>query len=166
MKVGSNPSRCGWSKVIFGMRITALLRLAAGLSLAATLDGSPIALRCGRLLQSGNLIDNAVILTTGGKIEGVGPGLAIPSGAQIIQLPEATCLPGSIDLQRNRVFQALGISVPRSTVTGVKRARQTLADGNLGLDAFAQWIGVNSHKMTMAHDETRDDVARISGGLR
>ena len=133
------------------MRITIVLCLAAGLGCAAAPDGSPVALRCGRLLDvaSGNLIDNAVILTAGGKIEGVGPGLAIPSGAQIIELPEATCLPGLIDVHVHLTgdatkhgYQALGISVPRSTVTGVKSARLTLLAGfttvrNVGADGYS-----------------------------
>src|SRR6202521_2029707 len=108
-----------WSKVSSSMRTAALFCLAAGLSLGATPDGSPVALRCGRLLnvESGNLIDNAVILTAGGKIQDVGPGLAIPSGVPIIQLPDATCLPGLIDVHvhltvdpMKQGYQALGIS--------------------------------------------------------
>src|SRR5881227_1648075 len=104
------------------MRIAALLCLTAALSAAATPDGHPVALRCGRLLdvQSGNLVENAVILTAGGKIEGVGANLAIPAGAQIVQLPDATCLPGLIDVHVHLTadptkhgYQALGISVPR-----------------------------------------------------
>src|SRR5438552_1630078 len=127
------------------MRIAALLCLAVGLSPAATPNESPVALRCGRLLdvQSGNLIENAVILTVGG------PDLAIPSGAQIIQLPEATCLPGLIDVHVHLTgdptkhgYQTLGISVPRATVTGVKSARQTLVAGfttvrNVGADGYS-----------------------------
>jgi imidazolonepropionase-like amidohydrolase len=130
---------------------TALFCLTAGLSLAAAPDGSSVALRCGRLLdvQSGNLIDNAVILTAGGRITAAGPGLAIPSGAQVIQLPEATCLPGLIDVHVHLTgdptkhgYQALGISVPRSTVTGVKNARQTLVAGfttvrNVGAEGYS-----------------------------
>ena len=82
------------------MRIALLLLcLASSLTFAATPDNSTTALRCGHLLdiQSGKLIDDAVILTAGGKIQDVGTALAIPSGAQVINLPEATCLPGLID---------------------------------------------------------------------
>jgi imidazolonepropionase-like amidohydrolase len=125
--------------------------LATGLCLAATPDAPPIALRCGRLLDvpSGNLIENAVVLTAGGKITGVGAALAIPSGVQVVELPDATCLPGLLDVHVHLTgdatkhgYETLGISVPRSTVTGVKNARQTLMAGfttvrNVGADGYS-----------------------------
>jgi imidazolonepropionase-like amidohydrolase len=133
------------------MRISlALLCLASSLTFAATPD-NPTVLRCGHLLdiQSGKLIDGAVILTAGGKIQDVGTGLAIPSGAQVINLPEATCLPGLIDAHVHLTgdptasgYKSLGISVPRSTVTGVKNARLTLLAGftsvrNVGAEGYS-----------------------------
>jgi imidazolonepropionase-like amidohydrolase len=134
------------------MKIASLLVwLAAGVTFAAAPDGAAVALRCGRLLdvQSGNLIENAVILTSGGKVTAVGAGLAIPPGAQVVQLPEATCLPGLIDVHVHLTmnptdagYEGLGISVPRSTVTGVRNARQTLLAGfttvrNVGADGYS-----------------------------
>jgi len=131
--------------------IATFLCLATGLCLAATPDAPPIALRCGRLLDvpSGNLIENAVVLTAGGKITGVGAALAIPSGVQVVELPDATCLPGLLDVHVHLTgdatkhgYETLGISVPRSTVTGVKNARQTLMAGfttvrNVGADGYS-----------------------------
>jgi imidazolonepropionase-like amidohydrolase len=134
------------------MKITAvLLSFTAGAILAATPDTPAVALRCGHLLdvQSGNLIENAVILSAGGRITAVGAGLAIPPGAQLIQLPEATCLPGLIDVHVHLTvdpshlgYQGLGISVPRSTITGVKNARRTLLAGfttvrNVGAEGYS-----------------------------
>lgn len=134
------------------MKIASLLLwLAAGVTLAATPDSPAVALRCGRLLDvpSGNLIEDAVILTAGGRVTAVGAGLAIPSGVPLVQLPEATCLPGLIDVHvhftadpANLGYQGLGVSVPRSTVTGVKSARQTLLAGfttvrNVGADGYS-----------------------------
>jgi len=121
------------------MKITpVLVCFAAGAILAATPDTPAVALRCGRLLdvQSGNLIPNAVILSASGRITAVGAGLAIPAGAQLIELPDATCLPGLIDVHTHLTmdpshlgYEGLGISVPRATVTGVKNARLTLLAG-------------------------------------
>ena len=137
---------------LYLMRIPAtLLCLAYSVHLAAAADTSTIALRCGKLLdvQSGNLMDRAVILVAGGKIQDAGPGLRIPSGAQLIDLPDATCLPGLIDVHVHLTgdptkhgYQSLGISVPRSTVTGVKSARLTLQAGfttvrNVGADGYS-----------------------------
>ena len=134
------------------MKITpVLLSLAAGVIFAAPPESPAVALRCGRLLdvQSGNLIENAVILSVGGRVTAVGAGLAIPSGAHVVQLPEATCLPGLIDVHVHLTmdpaglgYEGLGISVPRSTVTGVKNARLTLMAGftsvrNVGADGYS-----------------------------
>jgi hypothetical protein len=44
-------------------------------------------------IQSGSLIDNAVILIASAEIQDVGTSLSIQSGTQIIDLPKATCLP-------------------------------------------------------------------------
>jgi imidazolonepropionase-like amidohydrolase len=138
--------------VVYTRIIVALLFFAAGLRLGAAPNDTPaVALRCGHLLDvsSGSLIDNAVILTAGGRITGAGAGLAIPAGAQVVSLPEGTCLPGLIDVHVHLTgdptkhgYQALGISVPRSTITGVKSARQTLLAGfttvrNLGADGYS-----------------------------
>ena len=133
------------------MKLLATFCLATSLSLAAGPDAPPVALRCGHLLdvQSGGLIENAVILTTGGRITAVGAALPIPPGASIVQLPEATCLPGLIDVHvhltndvTKQGYESLGISVPRATVTGVKSARQTLLAGfttvrNVGSDGYS-----------------------------
>jgi imidazolonepropionase-like amidohydrolase len=130
------------------MRFIGVLFFGFCLSLAAA---PPVALRCGHLLDvaSGNLIDNAVILTADGRVTGVGQGLEIPTGTQVVELPEATCLPGLIDVHVHLTgdptkhgYQSLGISVPRSTVTGVKSARLTLMAGfttvrNVGADGYA-----------------------------
>ena len=133
------------------MNFLAILCLATSLGFAATPDAPPVALRCGHLLdvQSGGLIENAVILTARGRITAVGPALPIPPGASMVQLPDATCLPGLIDVHvhltadvTKQGYESLGISVPRSTVTGVKSARQTLLAGfttvrNVGADGYS-----------------------------
>lgn len=133
------------------MRFTALFWLTAALSFAAAPDSPPVALRCGHFLDvsSGSMIDRAVILTAGGKITGVGAGLAIPPGAQVIDLPNATCLPGLIDAHVHLTsdpmksgYQSLGISIPRATVTGVRNARVTLLAGftsvrNVGASGYS-----------------------------
>jgi imidazolonepropionase-like amidohydrolase len=58
-----------------------------------------IAIRAGHLIdgRSAASIQNAVILVEGEKIKAVGPNLAIPAGAQVIDLTKSTVLPGLID---------------------------------------------------------------------
>lgn len=57
------------------------------------------AIKCGRLLdvKTGRIIPNAVVLLQGGTITQVGTNLAIPAGAEVIDLGNAFVLPGLID---------------------------------------------------------------------
>jgi len=68
--------------------------LLAGQSLAQT-----IAVKAGRLIDpdAATVLSDQVILIHGNKIEAVGKGLAIPAGANVIDLSGKTVLPGLID---------------------------------------------------------------------
>jgi len=86
---------------------TRLVIAALALGIAATrgsaqqTDSTParIAIRAGRLIdgRGGPPVANAVILIDGERITAVGPGLAIPAGARVIDLSRYTVLPGLID---------------------------------------------------------------------
>jgi imidazolonepropionase-like amidohydrolase len=58
-----------------------------------------VAIRAGRLFdaRSGMMLSNQVVLVRGDRITDVGPGLAIPPGARVIDLSNATVMPGMID---------------------------------------------------------------------
>jgi len=58
-----------------------------------------VAIKAGRLIdgRGGAPMTNAVILVRGERIRAVGPNLAIPAGARVIDLSSATVLPGLID---------------------------------------------------------------------
>lgn len=59
----------------------------------------PIAIRAARLVdgKSDSVIKDGVVLVIGEKIVAVGSGLAIPANARVIDLGDATLLPGLID---------------------------------------------------------------------
>jgi len=57
------------------------------------------AIRAGRLLdpESGRILTNQIILIEGTRIREVGAGLAIPAGAQVIDLSAMTVMPGLVE---------------------------------------------------------------------
>lgn len=101
--------------------------------------------------RSGRALDHQSVLIVGDRIEAVGPSadLQAPAGAKIVDLGPATLLPGLIDCHvhltsdpRHSGYPSLGISVPRSALTGAKNARLTLAAGfttvrNVGASGYA-----------------------------
>src|ERR1700675_3582512 len=58
-----------------------------------------IAIRASHMLdvKAGNTISNVVVLIEEDKIRAAGPALIIPSSAEVIDLSDATLLPGLID---------------------------------------------------------------------
>jgi imidazolonepropionase-like amidohydrolase len=79
--------------------------LIAAAAAAAFLQQAPasspvVAVRAARLIdgRGGSPLPSPVVIVRGDRIEAVGSGLAIPSGARVIDLGGATLLPGLIDL--------------------------------------------------------------------
>jgi imidazolonepropionase-like amidohydrolase len=110
-----------------------------------------VILRAGKVLdvKSGRTLSNQAIVIEAGKIVSIGGDAKPNTGDQVIELPNATVLPGLIDAHthltgdpRQIGYQALGISVPRATLTGAHNARVTLEAGfttvrNVGAEAFS-----------------------------
>ena len=71
----------------------------AGVSYSQT--PAPVAVRAGHLFDSktGQMLANQVVLIQGERITDVGPAdqVKIPAGAQVIDLSQATVMPGLID---------------------------------------------------------------------
>ncbi len=74
---------------------------------AASPPPARLAIKAGRLIDGlgGPPITDAVILVEGERITAVGRGLAIPSGARVIDLGRSTVLPGLIDMHTHVVSQ-------------------------------------------------------------
>src|ERR1700704_47341 len=69
-------------------------------TLAAQQAAPPVtAIRAGRLVdpEAGRVLTNQVILVQGTKITDVGPNVAIPAGAQVIDLSRMTVMPGLVE---------------------------------------------------------------------
>src|SRR5215813_4104899 len=105
-------------------------------------------IHAGHLLdvKSGKTLNDVWVVIDGGKIARAGTE-AVPA-ANIIELPNATLLPGLIDAHThitsdpNFGYQELGISVPKEALTGAKNARITLEAGfttirNVGARGYA-----------------------------
>jgi imidazolonepropionase-like amidohydrolase len=122
--------------------ILALLLFA--LPLFAQTSSAPasrrVVIRPGHLLdvKTGNMLTGQAIVIEGDKIVSVGPMADAKSeaGAETIDLPNATVLPGLIDAHthltydpKNLGYEGLGISIPREALIGARNARVTLQAG-------------------------------------
>ena len=119
----------------------------------AALHAEGFAVHCGKLLdvRAGSMIDDAMVLVDAGRVLDIEPAgkASIPTGITRIELSNATCLPGLIDVHVHLTsdpsesgYRRLGISVPRSTLVGAKNAALTLRAGfttvrNVGAAGYA-----------------------------
>jgi imidazolonepropionase-like amidohydrolase len=118
-----------------------LFALLAVLVASPLARGAPGAVRCGKLLdaRSGRtLVDQVIVFDASGTITAVGSADSrfTPGGVTVVDLSNATCLPGLIDVHTHLTgepsstgYQGLGISVPREAITGAKNARLTVRAG-------------------------------------
>src|ERR1700738_1740025 len=104
-----------WRALIVGLAVsllTLLCLLAIGRNRALTEhdreNGAArmIAIRCGRLIDGKNDIPttNSTILIEGERITAVGREVKIPAGADVIDLSQATVLPGLIDAHTHLTY--------------------------------------------------------------
>jgi imidazolonepropionase-like amidohydrolase len=129
-----------------------LILLSIGLSWAQQTPPAPktVVIHAGRLLdvKTGKTMTNQTILIQGDRIASVGADTRVPAGAQVIDLPNATVLPGLIDahthitMNPNFGYSRLAISVPRQALIGAHNAKATLEAGfttvrNVGAAGYA-----------------------------
>jgi imidazolonepropionase-like amidohydrolase len=101
-----------------------------------------VAVRCGRLIDGRRpgAVEDVTILIEGDRIRQVGRGLAVPAGAETIDLGRATCLPGLIDNHTHVLLQGditsgeyedqlLKESIPYRAIRATMAARTALDHG-------------------------------------
>ena len=123
-----------WQRKLFGVLAGAI----AGLTITPadaqfsgkylTPANQVVAIRAGRLFdaRSGALVNNQVILIRGERITDVGPNLAIPAGARVIDMSNATVMPGMIDAH---------VHVVTGGDTPTKRALMAWSNAYIDLEA-------------------------------
>jgi len=139
----------------FGVWNAALCLLVLPLATAILIHGQshfPTVIRAGKLFDSasGRLIDSPVVVISANHIEAVGGReITVPANARIIDLGQATLLPGFFDVHTHLTsnaggggYEGLGISTPRAALTGAKNARLTLMAGfttvrNVGAEGYS-----------------------------
>jgi imidazolonepropionase-like amidohydrolase len=129
--------------------VSALLVFSA----AAQNAGQRTIVKAGHLLdvKSGKMLSGQAIVIEGGKIVSVGAASDVKSSTtdQVIDLPNATILPGLIDAHTHLTadpkdlgYESLAITIPREALIGAKNARITLQAGfttvrNVGADGYS-----------------------------
>ena len=110
-------------------------------------------IRAGRLVNvvDGRLLSNQTIVVRGDRIErfGAASSIDIPAGGNVIDLRNATVLPGLIDMHVHLTgdpdaqgYKNLAASVPRNALFGAANGRRTLLAGfttvrNVGAGGYA-----------------------------
>jgi len=114
--------------------------IASTLARPSASDAGPaVVVRAARLIdgRGGAPVAPAMVLVEGDRIAGVGQNLAVPAGARVIDLGDATLLPGLIDLHTH-LTDKFGVhweevltttTPPEAALWGAKNARDTLLAG-------------------------------------
>src|SRR5215813_3169114 len=117
------------------------LLVAVSLTPAIAQQQKIYALKAARVFDSlaGTVIEPGLVIVADGKVQSIG-GSAIPSGATVIDLHDATLLPGFIDAHTHLTYdfdpdyngaqlRSLQRTVPEQAIRAAENARKTLMAG-------------------------------------
>ena len=128
-----------------------------------------IVLRASRMLnvKSGKMESPVVVVVEGERITGAGSGTAVPAGAQVIDLGDATLLPGLIDCHTHLMARSTRPGDPNDyavsllTKSQAYRALEGAADARVTLGAgFTSVRDVESEGSGYADVALRDAINR------
>src|SRR5262245_29389107 len=118
--------------VVIGLLSSGVVRSQGGAPTRfLTPPAQVVAVRAGRLFdsRSGTLLANQIVLIRGDRIVDVGPGVAIPAEARVIDLSGVTVLPGMIDAHVHLFPADTGLSESTRTIVAVANAQTDLNAG-------------------------------------
>jgi imidazolonepropionase-like amidohydrolase len=135
------PARAGLDIPRWGVAFAFALVTLAGLAITTSAQAPKrTVIRAGRVLnvRTGELRTNQAIVIEGDKIAQIAPSSEVTAapGDTTIDLPNATLLPGLIDMHTHLTFdlnslgyQGLSISTARAALHGARNAKRTLEAG-------------------------------------
>ena len=137
-RVNRSAQPCRWA-VLLVLFLAAQLGIAGATRAQATASSKTV-IRAGHVLdvRTGQLHANQAIVIEGDKIVQIAPSgeVTAGSGDTTIDLPNATVLPGLIDMHTHLTFdltslgyQGLAISTAREALHGARNAKRTLEAG-------------------------------------
>ncbi|MGC1903648.1 MAG: amidohydrolase family protein [Candidatus Acidiferrum sp.] len=134
--------RCAVAALFAAFLIVVLFPVAMNAQQPQQTPGKVIVLKAARMFdgKSNSLTSPGLVIVADNKITAVGSGASVPTGAEIIDLGDATLLPGFIDAHthvtmmhsddwKQRELDTLQKTIPEQTLDATVNARITLMAG-------------------------------------